>query len=402
MNTYRYKAQSGSGETVHGVIKAYDEFEAVARIKQENPIVLEINEVPESKRERIDINEPLWVSAKTLSLTASQFSILLRSGLPIARTVEVIAKQTTDKLMKRILTQVAEDVAAGYSLSQSLETRGKKIPLTFIETVRAGENSGTLEQSFEKLAKYYEKTDRIRKKVRGAMTYPAILIVLAIVVIIIVVNVCVPVVADMIYEAGGDLPLPTRILLGAYDFFGKWWALILGIIAAALIAFFSWKKTDNGRLKAAKIGLKLPVLGNIAVLNAASEFANTMTTLLSAGLPTTRAVTITGKVLSNYYVGSGVAKCAYGLEEGKRLGEVLKSVEPLPELLTEMTGVGEESGSLEETLTTIGEYYDNEAEQASTKALGLLEPILTIVLGVVIGFIVIAMYLPMFTMYSGM
>ena len=401
MNTYRYKAQSASGEVVRGVLKAYDEFEAVAAIKQENPIVLDIQEVPETKRDRININEPLWVSAKTLSLTASQFAILLKAGLPISRTVEVIANQTTDNLMKRYLKQVAEDVAAGYGLAQSLENRGKKIPLTFIETVRAGEDSGTLEESFEKLAKYYEKSNKIKSKVKGAMTYPAILVVLAIVVIIIVVNVCVPVVAGFITDTGGELPLPTRILLGAYGFFQKWWALVIGVIAALIVGFILYKKSEKGRLNVAKLNLRLPVLGKINILNAASEFAGTMTTLLSAGLPTTKAVTITGRVMSNYAMGSGVSKCAYGLEEGKRLGDVLKSVDRLPELLTEMTGVGEESGSLEETLATIGEYYDAEVEQASAKALSMLEPILTIVLGVVIGFIVIAMYLPMFTMYNG-
>lgn len=401
MNTFRYKAKSRDGDTVRGVIKAYDEFEAVAAIKRDNPIVLEIEEVPESTRERIDLNEPMWVSEKTLSMTASQFAILLRAGLPISRTVEVIAAQTTDKLMKRYLKQVAEDVAAGYSLAQSLENRGKKIPVTFIETVRAGEDSGTLEQSFAKLAKYYEKSNKIKSKVKGAMTYPSILVVLAVIVIIVVVRVCVPTVAGFITGTGGELPWPTRVLLGAYDFFAKWWALVLGVIAALLIAFFVYKKSENGRLQTAKVGLRLPVLGRISILNAASEFANTMATLLSAGLPTTKALTVTGKVMSNYAMGSAVSRCAFGLEEGKRLGNVLKDVDRMPELLVEMTSVGEESGALESTLTTIGEYYDSEAEQASTKALGLLEPILTIVLGVVIGFIVIAMYLPMFTMYNG-
>ena len=402
MNAYRYKALSRDGKNVRGVINAYDEFEAVAQIKQECDIVLEIKEVAPSKREPININEPLWVSDKILSLTASQFAILLRAGLPTSRTVEIIAGQTSDKLMKRILKQVAEDVAAGYGLAQSLENRGKKIPLTFIETVRAGESSGTLEQSFDRLAKYYDKSHKLQSKVRGAMTYPAILAVLAVIVIIIVVNVCVPVVAGVITSSGGTLPLPTRMLLGAYDFCNKWWPVMLGLLAALLIAFHFYKKTEKGRMKLAKLLLRLPVLGNINRMNVASQFANTMTTLLSAGLPTTQALSITGKVMDNYAAGTSVASSAVGIEEGKRLGDVLKESPYLPELLVEMTGVGEESGSLEETLFTIGSYYDSEVEQATTKALGMLEPAITVIMGLVIGFIVIAMYLPMFTMYSGM
>lgn len=402
MTAYKYKALSRDGSKVSGVVEAYDEFEAVAKIKAECSVVLKIVPVQEKRRERIDLNEPLWVSDKVLSLTASQFAILLKAGMPAARTVEVIAQQTTDKLMKRILTEVAKDVAAGYSLSQSLETRGKKIPLTFIETVRAGEESGTLEESFAKLVGYYEKSHKIRSKVRGAMMYPMFLAILAVAVIVIIVKVTVPVVVDMIVGNGGQLPLPTRILLGAYDFFSKWGLLFLGAIAVIVISCILYGKTENGRLRYARFSMKLPVLGKISVLKSASQFAGTMATLLSAGLPVTRALTITSKVMDNYAVGLTVGACTLGIEEGKRLGDVLRANPYLPPLLTEMTAVGEESGALEGTLTTIGAYFDSEVEQASAKALSMLEPMITMIMGVAIGFIVIALYLPMFTMYNFM
>lgn len=402
MTTYKYTALSRSGGKVSGVVEAFNEFEAVAQIKNECSVVLKIAPVAEKHRERIDLNEPLWVSDKVLSLTASQFAILLRAGIPAARTVEIIAQQTSDRLMKKILNQVAKDVAAGYSLSQSLESRGKKVPLTFIETVRAGEESGTLEQSFERLTVYYKKADAVRSKVKGAMMYPAFLSVLAVIVIAIVVNVTVPVVAGVITSTGGELPMPTKILLGAYDFFAAYWPYVLGGIAALTISFILYRRSDAGHLKCARIGTKLPVLGKIAILNSASQFAGTMSTLLSAGLPVTRALTITGRVMDNCAVGETVSGCVPGIEEGKRLGDVLKDNPYLPPLLTEMTAVGEESGALESTLVTIGEYYDNEVQQASTKALSMLEPMITVIMGLVIGFIVISLYMPMFTMYSGM
>lgn len=402
MTAYKYKALSRDGSKVSGVVEAYDEFEAVAKIKAECSVVLKIVPVQEKRRERIDLNEPLWVSDKVLSLTASQFAILLKAGMPAARTVEIIAQQTTDKLMKRILTEVAKDVAAGYSLSQSLESRGKKIPLTFIETVRAGEESGTLEESFTKLVGYYEKSHKIRSKVRGAMMYPMFLAILAVAVIVIIVKVTVPVVVDMIVGNGGQLPLPTRILLGAYDFFAKWGLLFLGAIAVIVISCILYGKTENGRLRYARLSMKLPVLGKISILKSASQFAGTMATLLSAGLPVTQALTITSKVMDNYAVGLTVGACTLGIEEGKRLGDVLHANPFLPPLLTEMTAVGEESGALEGTLTTIGAYFDSEVEQASAKALSMLEPMITMIMGVVIGFIVIALYMPMFTMYNFM
>lgn len=402
MKAYKYKALSHSGKKLSGVVEAYDEFEAVSKIKESCNVILDIVEVKGGKKERINLNDPLWVSEKVLALVASQFAILLKSGLPTARTVEIIAQQTNDNLMKRILLQVKEDVLAGYSLAQSLDSRGKKIPQAFIETVRAGEVSGTLENSFSKLADYYENSYKLRGKVKGAMRYPIMLIVLSIIVVIVVVNVAVPTISNMISSTGGSMPWPTQFLLDVYNFFKKYgFGIIIGLAVLGII-YAVWGKTEEGKVKRGELALKLPVLGQINTLNAASEFAGNMMTLLSSGLPVTKALSITGKVMSNYVVGKSVAGTVFDIEEGKRLGDVLRDNPYLPPLLTEMTAVGEESGSLEETLRIIGAYFDSEVEEKTTKAISMLEPMMTVFLGVVIGFIVIALYLPMFTMYSGM
>jgi len=402
VKAYKYKALSHSGKKLSGVVEAYDEFEAVSKIKESCNVILDIVEVKGGKKERINLNDPLWVSEKVLALVASQFAILLKSGLPTARTVEIIAQQTNDNLMKRILLQVKEDVLAGYSLAQSLDSRGKKIPQAFIETVRAGEVSGTLENSFSKLADYYENSYKLRGKVKGAMRYPIMLIVLSIIVVIVVVNVAVPTISNMISSTGGSMPWPTQFLLDVYNFFKKYgFGIIIGLAVLGII-YAVWGKTEEGKVKRGELALKLPVLGQINTLNAASEFAGNMMTLLSSGLPVTKALSITGKVMSNYVVGKSVAGTVFDIEEGKRLGDVLRDNPYLPPLLTEMTAVGEESGSLEETLRIIGAYFDSEVEEKTTKAISMLEPMMTVFLGVVIGFIVIALYLPMFTMYSGM
>ena len=401
LQVYKYRALSPDGVKVRGVVEAFDEFEAVAKIKSECSIVLKIEPV-KSRRRRINLNEPLWVSEKVLAMTASQFAILLRAGLPTVRAVEVIAEQTSDRTMKKTLLQVAADVSAGHSLAQSFDARGKKIPIPFIETIRAGEESGTLEQSFEKLSQYYEKSYKIKTKVRGALIYPIFLCILAVLVIAIVVTFAIPSFAGIITGGGGTLPLPTSILLGISSFLGRWWGLILAALTALAVVIRIYGNTQRGRRQFALIALNLPVLGRINVMTAASQFANTMATLLTAGLPITRALTITGRVMDNYAVGCSVADAHRGIEEGKRLGDVLRGNPYLPPLLVEMSGVGEESGALEETLSTIGAYYDDEVAQASTNAVGLLEPLITVVIGLVIGFIVIALYLPMFHMYDFM
>ena len=402
MQAFKYKAIGNDGKKVTGVIEAYDEYEAVAKVKSSCSYVEKIEPVKEQSEFLRKLSEPVSINEKQLSLTARQFSILLRSGLPTERTVATIAAQNSDKYLKRILTEVAEDVAAGYSLASSLETRGEKLPATFIETVRSGEESGSLDKSFERLADYYDKTSKLKGKVKGAMIYPAFLIFLTIVVLIVVVNVAVPTISEVIVSNGNEIPGVTKALLGIYDFFKNYWALIAIIIIGAIVAFMAWRRTEQGHITSSRWALKLPVLGKLNLMSAASEFAATMTTLLSSGLPIPRALNITGRVMSNYATGSEVSKCSVGVEEGQRLGDVLRKSGCLPELLTEMTGVGEEAGTLEDTLTTIGSYYDNEVETGSAKALAMLEPIITIVMGVMIGFIVIALYLPMFTMYNGM
>ena len=401
MTTYNYRARTADGAPVNGVVEAYSEFEAVEQIKRTCAIVEKITPVKPTKLSHVDLNEPLWVTDKTLSLVSSQFAIMLRAGLSMTRVVELVAGQCSDKLMKRILGSVAADVAAGYSLAQSFDNHGQKLPTAFIETIRAGEESGTLESCFQRLKVYYEKSHKIKQKVRSAMIYPIFLLVLAAVVVGIVMVKLVPTMLEMFSNMGTDLPLPTRILMGTSHFFQHYWMfLVVGVCLAAVLCKL-YAKTEDGALRLAKLRLRLPVLGRIAVMQGASQFSNTMSTLLASGLPATRCLTITGKIMDNLAVGRSVGSAVGAVESGRGLGDVLRDNPYLPSMLLEMTAVGEESGALEETLDTIGVYYDSEVEVASARALSMLEPMITIIMGLVIGFIIIAIYIPMFSMYGG-
>lgn len=403
MIAYKYKAITKDGQRVEGVINAYDEFEAAAQIKKTCDIIEDIEEVREKKALPINLNEPTSISEKTLSLISSQFAILIKAGIPTARAVAQIASQTTDKYMKEILEKVSEDVKAGYGLAQSLETRSKKIPATFIETIRAGEMSGTLDKSFEKLYAYYDKSQKLKAKVKSAMTYPIILVILTLVVVIVVVKIAVPTISQVIIEGGGEIPAPTRALLAIYDFIEKFGPGVLAAIAIVVAACILYKKTPEGKEKLSRIALRIPVLGKVNLMNAASQFSNTMSTLLYSGLTLTKALSITSRVIDNYTISRGIERCSIGVEEGRKLGEVMtEQIPEFPGLLIEMAAAGDNSGKLEETLETIGQYYDSETEQATQKAIALLEPMMTIFLGIVIGFIVIALYLPMFTMYNSL
>lgn len=401
MLTYQYRAISKDGAKVRGVIEAFDEYDAVTRIKETCSVVTKITQVEERAKPKSELFAPK-ISEKALTVMCSQFSIILSSGLPVVRAVELIANQTSDKVLKKILNQVAGDVSGGFGLAQSFESKGKILPSTFIETVRSGEMSGTLDIAFKRLEQYYDKASKTKAKVKNAMVYPIFTIVVAIVVVIIIMVVAVPTFTSSFASMGSELPLPTKMLIGISDFFSKYIILLAGGVAAVVIGLKLYSQREKGRLLFAKINLRLPILGKIAVMKCASQFANTMSTLLSSGLSIIKAVEITGKVMDNYYIGKEILLQVPQLEEGKPLGGSLRKCKYLPDLLVEMAGVGEETGTLESTLNVVGAYYDNETELASNKALTMLEPVIICFLAIVVCFILLSVYAPMFSMYGGM
>ena len=401
MNTYKYRAQASDGKSYTGVVEAYDEYAAIEELRRSYPVIEHLAPVTEKRKVHINFNEPLSISDKTLSLVSSQFAIMLRAGLPMNRVVELVADQTSDRLMKRILKDCAEDVAAGYSFARSLEKHGSKVPAVFIETVRAGEESGTLEHSFERLRSYYDRSHKMRAKVRSALTYPIIVLLLSIVTVAIVMVVLVPNMLESFTSLGAELPLPTRILIAISNFFRRFWPLLLILCGVIGFAIYLFGRTERGKLLYSRIRLRMPMLGKIAKMNNAAQVANTMATLLAAGLPVSSAVEIVSRVLDSRSVAADVERCVPELETGGTLKNSLENVSDLPDMLVEMAGVGEQSGSLEDTLNTVGTFYEEEAMRASNQALAMLEPLITVFLGLFVGFIVISIYMPMFTMYQG-
>ena len=401
---FKYSAISKSGEKVEGVIDGYNELDAVDRIKRDCDIVLKIAEVQEEKpgllNAQIGGNK---LNPKAFTVMCSQFAIILRSGIPISRTVQLIAEKTTDKPLKKLLNKVAEDVEAGRSIAASFEDHGKKLlPPTFVETIRAGEESGSLDRSFETMHEHYDKQVKMKARVRNALIYPAFVLVIAIAVVIVLMVKVVPTFTAIFESYDAELPLMTRILIAISDFFRNYIFIILGIVAAIIVAFKIWSNTEKGRLTWAKLSMKMPVYGNITVLNAASQFSNSMAALLGAGLTVTKCIGITAKVISNYYISQEVGKLNAKIEEGHALGASLRESGCMPAILTDMTAVGEETGELGETLGTIAGYYDSELQVALDAAMNKLEPAILVGLAVIAGFIVIAIYMAMFEMYGAM
>ncbi len=399
MQTFKYTAVSNDGATVNGVVEAFDEYAAVAKIKETCTVVTKITQVQDIPKQA----KPLFgnrIKEKELAIVCSQFSIILKAGMPIVRAVELIAEQTDSKQMKKLLTAVAADVSEGFSLAHSFETKDVQLPVTFIETVRAGEESGTLPQAFQRLQDYFDRSAKLKGKIQAAMTYPLFTIVVAIVVVAVIMIKAVPTFVTSFADMGTELPGATKLLIALSDFFVGWWWLIVAVVAAGLIAWRVWGHSESGRLKQHSFKLKIPVLGKINQMRAASQYASTMTTLLAAGISIQKAVAVTSGVMDNALVGHQLSTQLPKLEEGKPLSECLKSCPTLPSMLVDMTGVGEETGTMESTLEVVATYYNSETELRSQKAVSLLEPIIICVLAVIVVLILLAVYLPMFSLYS--
>jgi type IV pilus assembly protein PilC len=276
------------------------------------------------------------------------------------------------------------------------------LPPTFCETIRAGEEAGDLSGAFDSMFRHFDKQTKMGNKVKSAMTYPAFVLFVAVVVVIILMVKVVPTFTALFDEIGEQLPLTTRILIGISTFISRNILIIATVIALFVLLYILYKRTPKGALQLARIQLKLPLFGNIAELNAASLFANTMATMIRAGLPMTKAIEITSKVMPNEVYKQKIAEMVGKIEEGRTVATSMREIEVMPDILTDMVAVGEETGEMKHTMDVVAKYYDNELEQAVAKVIAMLEPALLIFIAVIAGFIVIAIYMAMFSMYQGM
>ncbi len=404
MAQFQYSAVSKSGQKVSGVIEAFNELDAANRIRQTCDVIQKITPLDEKKQNLLSFElGSNKLNNKAFTVMCNQFAIILRSGVPLARAVHLIGDKTTDKPLKRLLKLVAEDVEGGRSLTTSFEEHGSKLlPVTFIETLRAGEESGNIAKAFETMAAHFDKQTKIKAKVKSAMAYPLFVLVIAVVVVAVVMIVVIPKLTPVFTENGGEIPFMLNSLVVVSDFFRKYIFVIIGIIAAIIIAVKIYSKSHRGHINLAKLKLKLPVLGNIEFLTAASEFANSMAALMGAGLPIPKSLAITAKTMSNYFLSTENGKLSGELEAGRALGASMRDQAVMPDILVDMVGVGEETGELESTMDTVAQFYDNELDEATKSALAKLEPAMLIFIAIFAGYIVIAIYTGIFSMYSNM
>lgn len=399
MPTYRYEALGGDGQRAEGVVEASDSAQAVSQIRQNYDVVLKLEEIAAPRTDPLEKFQKL--NLKVFALMCKQFSIILKSGLPLVQTVDLVASQVSDKMLKKLLDEVSQDIANGWSLSYSFSQRGKnRLPVTFVETIRAGEESGDLVRAFERMSTYYDRMTKTRAKATSALIYPAFLTVVAVIVVTIIMTYAVPTFASTFDSMDIELPLATRIVIGVSNFFSRYIWLLLCLVAGILFLLRLYSHTAKGRVQMSRLHLGLPILGKLAVMTAASQFAHTMAAMLSAGMPILNALDTSSRSISNAHLSAQIQEVIPGVEGGRPLGECMRACKDLPPILVQMTAMGEATGSLESTLEIQAEYYDNEVDTLSARALALLEPIIICVMAFFVLVILLSIYLPMFSMYG--
>jgi type IV pilus assembly protein PilC len=399
MSTYVFKAMDLAGVKARGEVEA-DSKQAVAdQLKSRGMIVLEIADKHASRE--IELAFLQRVKAGDLAVFSRQLATMITSGMSILRALYVLEEQTESKFLKDTIVAVRKDVEAGLSLSDSMERHPKVFNPLFVAMTRAGEAGGVLESSLLRVADQLEKDASLRRQIRSAMIYPILVITFAVGVMMALVAFLVPVFEGVFKQFGGELPAITQVSVTmSHAVLGYWW-LMFGGSAAAGVAFVKWKKSSWGRPQWDRFRLRVPMkIGAIVQEVAVARWSRTLASLTSAGVPLLLALEITGKTGGNIAVEDAMDGVIASVKRGGTIAAPLAQAPIFPTMVTHMVGVGEETGALDTMLDKIADFYEDRVD-ASVKALtSILEPIMIIVIGSIVGFIVISMYMPLFTVYN--
>jgi type IV pilus assembly protein PilC len=397
---YTYKARTRQGEIIEDQTEGTDTMAVVRGLRKQGLLVIDVREQSVAQK---DILEPFKrIKLSDLVIFSRQLATMINAGLPIVRALYVLSEQTENKKLKDVVVLVRKDVEAGLSLSETLEKHPKVFDKLYVEMVKAGEIGGILDGVLLRIADQLEKDQDLRRKVKSAMTYPTVVLVLAVLAASFMLIFIVPVFARMFEDLGGTLPLPTRVAMGASDILTSiFGVLVYAGIGAAVFAFLRWKKTEHGRKVWGRVVLRIPAkIGDVVQKVALARFARTLGTLSAAGVPILQSLEITATSSGNWVIENALLKSRDAVREGVPIYKPLEGEPVFPPMVTRMIAVGEETGDIDGMLAKIGEFYESEVD-ATVKALtSIIEPLMIVVVGGIVGGIVIAMYLPMFKIFE--
>ncbi len=401
MPTYVFKGRNRLNEIVVGE-RVADNREALRQILRKEQVTL--TSVKEKGREIgiPKIGGRKKVKAKELSVFTRQFSVMIDAGLPLVQCLEILAQQQENRYFQQILMQVRQDVEEGSTLAGAMSRHPRVFDQLYSNMVEAGETGGILDLILQRLSTFIEKLVKLKRDIISAMIYPSAVVVLAVVAVAVIMIVVIPQFQNIfmgLLGPGEQLPLPTRIVVAISNFLAGWGGLgILVVIIATVLAVRFYYKTPGGHKNIDRLLLKIPILGEIMRKIAVARFSRTLSTLLSSGVPILQSLDITARTSGNVIIEEAIGKVRAGVERGESFVDPLKATEVFPHMVAQMIGIGEQTGALDSMLGKIADFYEQEVDAAIANLLTLIEPLLIGFLGVTIGSIVIAMYLPLFTL----
>lgn len=404
MSGFRYAAKDRMGRSVSGVTEAIDQKSLVEALRKQELTIISVQEEKVRAKSGFFSKSRKKVKLAELVLFSRQMATMIDSGIPLVQALEILSEQIENKGFQRIMQDVKKDVAAGSSFQEALSKHPQAFSPLFISMVKAGESSGSLDSIMDRLAAYIEKTDSLMRKVRSALIYPSVVSGMAVVITLILLMKVVPVFKNIFTDFGGELPLPTQILVTISDFLIHNFILWAGATALGLVALGRFLKTSRGVWIFDNFKLKMPVFGVIIRKVAVSKFSRTLATLVKSGVPILSALEIVGKTSGNKVIENAVSKVRSSIREGENITTPLMRAKVFPPLVVRMIAVGEQTGELEKMLTKIADFYDDQVDAAVAGITSLIEPLIIAFLGIIIGTIVICMFLPIFkisTLVSG-
>lgn len=399
MAVYVWKGRTLAGEAQAGEIEVTRQEDALDALRKKRILVTSLR--PKSSGLSMPkLGGGVSVSTKDLAIFTRQFATMISAGLPLVQCLDILAKQASKPAFGKVISEVTREVEAGATLSDALGKHKSVFDDLFRNMVAAGEAGGVLDEILMRLATYIEKADALKRKVQSAMVYPGVVLTVALGATAFMLIFIIPTFAKMFTDFGGELPLPTKIVLGASNFLTNWWwTMILGGVAA-VIAFQRYYATENGHRAIDGFMIKAPVLGDVLLKGAVARFTRTLGTLISSGVPILAGLEITARTAGNKVIAEAIMSARASIREGETVSAPLKASGVFPPMVTQMISVGEQTGALDEMLTKIAVFYEAEVDTAVDTLTSIIEPIMIVVMGGIVGGMVVSMYLPMFKLIS--
>lgn len=395
---YKYKAVSEKGEIIEGFFEGNDESDVLAMLKGNNYLAVSI-EKDVAAEAQIELFSSK-IKKKDLAVFCRQFYTMLDAGIGIVKCIEILEKQSENKTLVKALGALSENVQKGFTLSEGMKAHSKVFPSLLINMVEAGEVSGNLDTIMERMAVHFEKENKLEQKIKSALIYPIALAVVSIAVVVFLLVAVMPTFIGMFESSGQALPGPTQALLTISNWLTEFWYLFIAIVVGMVIGFITFKQTPTGRNFLDTLKIKIPVIKDTNVKIITARFTRTLSTLMTSGIPLLQAIDVVGRVVGNKVVHDRLEVASENVRKGVSLSRAVYEVGIFPPMVDSMIKIGEESGSLDDILYKTADFYDDEVEVALQRMTSLMEPVMLVVMAIVIGFIVIAMAMPMFDMVN--